>query len=349
MAFRLDDHVIAGFFMNSHRFSTHGRLLLRGGEMTIAFELTGGPCPDLQGRKIEFEVPGNDHEPSDEDRRLAAALKPYQIGVTGEMTMGRKVKTFECSFEEFERRCALGEPPPTRWELCLYLEWYSQNGRVVIELPFSKIHFPTEAEIAARDQAEKESIAEEMRAAETEHDDPEIETIPEDPSAPDQDLVVPDESSISPGEDDEENYGLIPSELDSELERQARRLDREARGESDETIKMREETELMDEMLEKGEQTPLQDFLVDLDLPSAADVSTEEQAEQALKLALMKLALAGVAFHVCEHCSARDAYRIFIEEVCKDSGQYKPLIGTGWVQNFCTSDYCKKCMGEDAA
>ena len=344
MAFRLSDLVIAGFFMNPHRFSTHGRLLLRGGEMAVAFELTGNPSPDLLGGKLEFEVPENDREPTDEDRRIAAAFKPLQIGATGEMTAERKVKTFDCSFEEFNRRSELGEPPPTRWELCLYLEWYSQNGRVVIELPFSKIHFPTEAEIAARDHAEEERrLAEEKREAR------ESMAPSEDTPAPEDDIPSPDEPSISPIEDDdEETYGLIPDELDSELERQARRVDREVRGESPDSIKMMEETELMDEMIENGEQTPLLDFLADLKLPSPADVSTEEDAEQALKLALTKLALAGVAFHVCEHCSARDAYRIFIEKVCKDSGHYRPLIGTGWVQNFCASDYCEKCMGEDS-
>ena len=321
MALRLDDIVIAGFFMNSHRFSTHGRL--------------------LRGQKLEFEVPANDREASDEDRRLAATLKPLQIGVTGEMTAGRKVRTFDCSFEEFRLRSALGEPPPTRWELCLYLEWYSQNGRVVIELPMSKIRFPSEEEIAVRDQAEKEAFEAELRQAETQYQAE--EAIP-----PEDEVAPPEEISTSSTEDeDEEGYGLIPEELNSDLERHARRIDREVAGESEDSIKMIEETELMDQMLDHGKQSPLQEFLADLQLPSPADVSTEEQAEQALKLALMRLALAGVAFHVCEHCSIREAYRIFIEEVCKNSGHFRPLCGTGWVQNYCTSDYCKECSGDD--
>lgn len=312
--------------------------------MPVAFELTGDPDPDLRGRKLEFEVPGNDRAASDEDRRLAAAFKPLQIGVTGEMTAGRKVRTFECSVEEFVRRSGLGEPPPTRRELCLYLEWYSQNGRVVIELPFSKIHFPSEAEIAARDRAEKESFEAEMRLIDKKRQHPKNASPESDESMEDEDIALPGELSIaSINDDNEEGYGLIPDELDSELERQARRVDREVAGESEDFIKMMEETELMDEMLDHGKRSPLQEFLAELRLPSPADVSTDEQAEQALKLALMKLALAGVAFHVCEHCSAREAYRIFIDEVCKDSGHYRPLIGTGWVQNFCTSDYCKKC------
>jgi hypothetical protein len=104
---------------------------------------------------------------------------------------------------------------------------------------------------------------------------------------------------------------------------------------------------LMDEMLEKGEQTPLKEFLTDLCLPAPTVVLTDEQADGALKMALAKLALAGIAFHVCKHCSAREAYRIFIEEVCEHSGHYRPLIGTGWVQNYCTSDYCTQCRDSD--
>ncbi len=100
MAFRLSDLIIAGFFMNPRRFSTHGRLLLRGAETPVAFELTGAPCPVLCGRTLEFEVPENDRDASDKDRRLAAEFKPYQIGVTGKMTAERKVRTFDCSIED---------------------------------------------------------------------------------------------------------------------------------------------------------------------------------------------------------------------------------------------------------
>jgi hypothetical protein len=346
MAIRLSNIVLAGFFMNSQRYSTHGRLLLRGGEMAVAFELTGDPSPDLRGRKFEFEVPGNDREPSDEDRRLVAQFKPFQIGPTGEMTAARKVKVFDCSVEEFARRSELGEPPPTRWEECLYLEWFSQNGRVLIELPMSKLRFPSEYEIAARDRAEKESFAAEMR---------EMEERQREKGASgksDESMEEEDIHPSSPGpnseteENDEEEYGLIPDELGSELERKARRTDREIAGESEETIKMMEETELMDEMLEHGKQTPLKEFLADLKLPSPAAVLTDEEADQLLKVALTKLALGGVAFHSCEHCSVREAYRIFIEEICEESGIYPQLRGTGWVQNVCASDFCKKCMGE---
>src|SRR5690606_28093208 len=39
-----------------------------------------------------------------------------------------------CPTEEYIQRCRLGEAPPTEWGRHLYLEWYGQNGRVVVEL-----------------------------------------------------------------------------------------------------------------------------------------------------------------------------------------------------------------------
>ena len=64
-----------------------------------------------------------------------------QIGPTGTMTADRQVRVFDCSFEEFYRRVKLDEPPPTQWKRCLYLEWFSQNGRVVLELPDPVLEF----------------------------------------------------------------------------------------------------------------------------------------------------------------------------------------------------------------
>jgi hypothetical protein len=209
----------------------------------------------------------------------------------------------------------------------------------------SKIRFFTEEEIAARERAEEERFAAEMREMDERQrersDSGETDEITLD------DIFPPDPDPVSGKMEHEEGYGLIPDELESELDRQSRRTDREIAGESEESIKSIEETELMDEMLEKGTRTPLQEFLGDLKLPSPAAVATDEEADRVLKLALAKLALAGVAFHVCEHCSIHEVYRIFIEEVCASEGHFRPLVGTGWVQNFCTSDYCKQCMGDD--
>jgi hypothetical protein len=249
------------------------------------------------------------------------------------------------------RRSELGEPPPARWEDCLYLEWFSQNGRVVIELPMSKIRFLSEHEIAARDRADKESFEAEMREMEERRQRESASAGTDeliDELIDEEDIDFSSHDNISETqENDGDEYRLIPDELRSELERKSRRTDRAVAGDSEETIKMLEETELMDDLMERGKRTPLKEFLADLNLPSPETVLTDEDADQVLKLALMKLALGGVAYHTCEHCSVREAYRIFIEEICEKSGAFPQLRGTGWVQNVCASDFCKKCLGDD--
>src|SRR5437868_5511314 len=79
MAFRLSDLIIAGELFHTSPFSVHGRLLLRGCEDTLMFELTGAPAEDLRGRAFEFKVPENDRPPTEEDCRRAKAFRNQQI------------------------------------------------------------------------------------------------------------------------------------------------------------------------------------------------------------------------------------------------------------------------------
>src|SRR4051794_24156395 len=103
MAFRIGDLVIAGIFCHTSPYCVHGRLLLRGAEDPLMFELTGEPEPDLRGRVFEFSVPANEREPNDEDRRLVAAFATQQVGSTGFMTAARRVKRYDCPPEEIPR------------------------------------------------------------------------------------------------------------------------------------------------------------------------------------------------------------------------------------------------------
>jgi hypothetical protein len=98
---------------------------------------------DGAGRGAGTE-PGDDPEVEvtddveNERERLArlnlTGLAWQQIGVPGTMTAARRVKATDCPPDELYTRCKRDEPPPFAWKRCLYLEWFSQNGRVVIEL-----------------------------------------------------------------------------------------------------------------------------------------------------------------------------------------------------------------------
>jgi len=142
----------------------------------------------------------------------------------------------------------------------------------------------------------------------------------------------------------DEGYGLIPDELTRELERSARRTDREIAGESEDAVNAMEECERFDDLLEHSDGIPTGKLLSGLQLPAPAPDLTEQQAREALSIALMELAMFGIAFHVCEHCSAQEAYRILIEKVCEECTVFPEMRGTSFVQHFTTSDFCQRCQ-----
>lgn len=360
MAFRLADLVLRGEIDNTRRNCVRGWLALQGTDRSVVLNLTGNCCPDLTGRHIRFEPrtppedPAAPAEPDEtEEARLSrlglAGWAWQQIGPTGEMTAARKVRMPDCSTRELLRRISEGEPiGPTQWKRCLYLEWYSQNGRVVIEIP-----------------------------------DPVIEPVgPEDPSAEDwadeDDEPPPDEAGVGGfsatvfrvnedgeteieqvfGDDGEEeaddDYGLFSDELQDQLDRQARETDRALRQgtagahDDDEEVPedMARELELMDDLIESGEGEPLGNIfkgVVDLPPPDSLD---EQEAEVHLKAALCRMALFGIALNVCEHFTPKDAYRLLVEELCEEQCFFPELEGTNWVQHFDTIEHCEICQAQ---
>jgi hypothetical protein len=344
MANRISDLVTGGALYHSRPCCFHGVLMLRGSEDPVSVCLTGSPAADLQDRAFEFNIPANDGPATDEDRRRAKAFHAQQIGATGEMTAARETKTFDCSPEEYRRRSEEGNPPPARLETYLYLEWFSQNGRVVLEVPASHLTFLEwpEPKLSEEELAEllksEEDLPDEDPSSSSAHAP---EDMHEEDAEPETDF---DADALPTGEAEEpEDYGLIPDELDRELARSARRLEREMSGMTEEENEALEECELMDEMIESEEGVLIPDAVEVLNLAAPATIATEEAAERALKTALTRLALYGIAFHVCEHCTLRDAYRIFVVKVCKRCKVYPKLRGTGWVQHFTTSDFCREC------
>ena len=359
MALRLNELVCCGELLNTRLNSVHGYLGLRGFERPLVFELTGNCAADLAGRHIRFEV-RNPPEPADEepleneDARLTrlelTGLAWRQIGPTGTMTAARKVRVADCPPEELYARCKLGEPPPTTWARCLYLEWFSQNGRVVLELvdPVIEVVEPEPVpgageRVAPLDPPLDEDVPETMEGGlgiTSIHlnADGDVEARDETPA--------PDELEDSP-EGPDDPYGLIPDDLQRELDAQARATD-QALHEDAESAEVIREMELMDECIERGEGEPvgtLFDGPVTLRRPEQLD---DQEAEQELKVLLARLALHGVALDMCEHFTAADAYRLLVERICPEERAYAELRGTQWVQHFSTWEFCPVCLGEDA-
>lgn len=370
MSWRLGDLVISGEIINTTNYSTHGYLTLRGVDEPILLQLTGNCDPDLAGRHMRFEVrprptqdadsPATGTDSDDNAVPDITGLARQQIGPTGTMTANHRVKVADCSIHELIMRCKLGEPPPMQWKRCLYLEWYSQNGRVLVEIPDPIVEFVGEDETEPMDT---EPTANESDPDDWEHDANTDDADPDDASHGlsitdirfDEDGnadirdVTPDDVQGC-GECDcgrGDPYGLISADLQRELDAQSRELDRAIRGDTDaEDPDFSRELELMDDCIAKDDSEPvgtLFDAPIKMPPPDTLD---DKEVESHLKILLGQMALYGVALDVCEHFTPRDCYRLLIEEICLNQSAYPRLRGTRWVQHFMTSEYCDTCEQE---
>ncbi|HOW70511.1 MAG TPA: hypothetical protein PKY77_07920 [Phycisphaerae bacterium] len=368
MSWRLSDLVIGGEIINTKNYSTHGYIALRGLEQPILLQLTGNCEPDLFGRHIRFEVRPRGGQGKGSTKAAAgegeasprdlSGLARRQIGPTGMMTANHRVKDAGCSIHELIMRCKPGEPPPVPWKRCLYLEWFSQNGQVLVEIPDPIIDFvgedeaePQEAELPAdghdpegweggadTDDSAGPSITEVWLDADGRADIREV--------APDEMQGCDDSRDCRYGCSDP--YGLISDDLQRQLDAQSRELDRAIRGDTEDAddADFARDLELMDECIARGEGEPvggLFDLPIKMPLP---DQLADDEIESHLKALLGQMALHGVALDVCEHFTPRDCYRLLIEEICRNQNAYAELRGTRWVQHFMTSEYCEACEEE---
>lgn len=372
MAIRLGDVVVCGELFNTRKNCVHGYLGFRGFPRSLVFELTGNPSPDLAGKHIRFKVRGlpedeaesGDSEGSDDSARSEKAwLKETglprfiwrQIGPTGTITAARQVRVSDCPPKEFYLRCKLDEPPPTIWKPCLTIEWYGQNGRMLVEMVDPEIEFvEDEEETDSTAAASDTGGADDPRNAEASADVSDVAAGPQDEIEDSGNFGLPAES----GEDDEdgnpfgscddsceecdESWNPISKDLQRELDEKSRELDRAVRGDTDEEDIIHE-LELMDDLIENGEGEPvgmLFDEVVRLPSPDSLD---ETKAEETVKVLLAKMALYGVALDMCEHYTFKDAYRLLVEHISKENEVFRELRGTGWVTHFSTWEYCQQC------
>lgn len=312
MAWRLGDFVLEGYFNNSRRNCTFGHLLLRGAEMPLTFELTGDPGEDLRGRVFEFTARGADAMgPPPPDEGLAWR----HIGPTGSMEWSR-VKDLKGDVADLKR----GKPLRYEWKPRLYLEWYSQNGRVVVELLDPEIRLLDGDPLPDPEYPEENATRSGPSVTmlqHTENDRIEVTTFrPKDEAADDG-----------------------PEDIEAYLERLNEETEARIRGEDPEFMR---EMNIMEESLEGDAGEILGSLLEPRQLPSPSDVD-EERAEILVKSILVELALLSVAVHLCEHCTMREGYRYIVEEVLREGRVHPELKTTGWVQHYNYGEECARC------
>lgn len=347
MAWQLSDIVVCGEIDNTSKNSVHGALGLRDCERPVSLQLTGNCDPDLAGRSFRFEVR---ESPMLETRSTSEAeldeqhFAWMQVGAPGTMTAARQVRAFDCSIEEFLTRSKLGEQPPTEWKRCLYLEWYGQNGRMVLELVDPIIEFldgqsdesPSSEIETASDEPfefdESNSLHSELGITAIEIDEDGNEHV--------YDLSPDLDNGNHDGDDDP--YGLFPAELESEI------------GASSPTAgwqpEVDEETRKLwaewDEIFDGTNDVPIC-TLFDPPLKLApVNRLNDEQVQTALNILLGRLAQHGIALDMCEHATPRAGYRFLVEDILSDGFAPPNLNAAGFVRHYSMSDDCAECQAE---
>jgi hypothetical protein len=346
MALRLDDLIEVGEINCTRYYTIFGFIKLRGQEAPLYLQLTGNPDPDLRGKRFRFEPrvtsTGKSRRSATELNRIARE----QIGPPGDFTAARQVRVFDCSVEEFYRRSKLGESVPTEWKPCLYLEWFSQNGRVVIELPDPILEF-LEADDRDGGTETVDAIGELSDAGmETVDADDQLPWI-DDAEESSADYTEQDDlfESVEDADEEEDPYGLLPDDLQEHFDAQASETDRHIRDDNDKPQDILE-AELMDELIEGGSGEPLASIVEDIAHLPAHTLLDDSQVETALKTLLSQMALFGIALDVCEHFTPRDSYRYLMETILPHELGHRELRHTQWVQHFSTWEDCEQCARE---
>jgi hypothetical protein len=127
MAWKITDSVVRGEIDNRLPGIIKGSLYLDGLKAPVTLELEGDCDPDLAGRHLTFRnlMPAV--------RKEFEGFSELQCGEAGTMTANRMVRIPTISDDELHRCIQERKPIPTRWSESLYLEWFSDNGRVLIE------------------------------------------------------------------------------------------------------------------------------------------------------------------------------------------------------------------------
>jgi hypothetical protein len=346
MTWRLENSLIRGELFNLRPNHVHGWLELLGATSLIHLGLTGNLEGELFGKRVRFETALADQEGQESgvgsqesdspNRPDFEALEIQQIGPTGSMQLIRT------------------QTPGGTEDLRLSLQWFSQNGEMVIDLLNPRLEFVEEVpEEKGGSKFDDEDDDQSVFVRETEDEFPEF---PEDA-------------------DEEDPYGLFPPQLGEQLEGETKSpeisaIDESALGETtglddsladpfedrpkrswDEVIpgideQTRRLYESWDEIFEGKKDVPLCTIF---DPPLAiypVDKLSDAEVESALKVILRRLAMHSVALDMCEHFSCRDAYRLLVEEILPKYPVYPGLPLTGYVQHYSTWEYCRKCDEE---
>ena len=335
---RLGPMVVSGEIDNTRPYAVCGWLKLRGQEHPLTLNLTGDAGENLRGKRVRFEPGAGGTSLLNQQfvpPSLSDKLAWQQIGPTGPMTLA-------------------GGAGGSRK---LRLEWDSQNGRVLLDLPAASVTPLPDRDL--EDELDDELDA--LLADDGEDDD----DLPWD----DDDLgggLIGSGGALFDDEDDDP-FGLFPADLQDRLDDEADDLDKEVIPGYDGSTYDLDGPDLpgfgddldedgggtfaadlrrLEELIEGGAGVPIgQVFDPPLRLRPSAQLN-DVRVEAALKLLLARLAEHGIALDICEHYTPRQSYEYLLAEICPSELTHPELDPVRWVQHFSTSDCCEACDEE---
>lgn len=359
MTVRIGDHILSGELRNSRRNGVFGWIEFAP-DYGIRIELTGNFSGPLEGKHLRFHSAKADSHTLPQPEELPDEINELadrQIGVVGDIVL-RKTMVPDIPIDEF---LDLADDQKTAHLVekdSLYLEWFSQNGRVVAEVLEPTLEF-----VDNDGEATDESIDfEALEGGGYGVGFTEIH-IDEDGVAHAEHYGLDDEDLELEGEvDDDDPYGLFSGDLDRRVAESLgqsppasdqsedhrppgkRSWEEVIPGIDPETKAMYEQ---WDEIFEGKKDEPISYlFEKPLKLPKPENVQNEKEAAVFVKKILAQLALLSVALDVCEHYSAIDTYRLLMNEILPTAKVHPNLAASEMVQHYSTSDFCPKCEAE---
>lgn len=368
MAHRLDNYVIQGEISNLCRNSITGRLeVLRAHTVNgrtvirpalLLLSLTGNLSSSLIGHSFRFSL----------RHPLASAVKPLpdffhseQIGVISDSLLRLTALPTDANSEDWQHTLGFAvDPSKCHQNASLYLQWHSQNGTVALELLDSliKIDRIDSLPFSPTDENSSDTVATSLFpptvSSFLNSDDTCFEIVADSPTGAGESMA---ESAAESDNDD--HFQLFHPDLEDQIRQSAteypdssptttslprRRWEEIIPGIDPETKRL---YETWDEVLGGEKDEPLT-LLFDepLCLPTPASLQNETQAWQVLTQLLQAMALRGVAFDMCHHISAKEAYRLLIEELLPEAGVHPGLVDTGFICHFGTAEFCPHCQSE---
>ena len=327
---RLGPLAVRGEIDNTRPYNVCGWVKLRGQEHPITLNLTGDAGEGLKGKRVRFEALADRGVETFTPPELSDALAWQQVGPTGPMTLAPA-----------RRPLSSGAPVGE----ALRLEWDSQNGRVLLDLPAAAVtvlpSLDEEDELAMLDDDPDEEFAGPDFDDEEDDDDGNVGLF-----------IGGGGGGALFDDEDDDPFGLFDPDLQDALDDEADDLDRQVLPDYEEEDddppggQFASDLRRLEALIEGGAGVPIgQVFDPPLRLrrPDALD---DVRVETALKLLLSRLAEHGIALDVCEHFTPRDCYAYLLEEICPAELTHPELDPVRWVQHFTTSDACPECEAE---